>query len=177
MSMRRVSPAVFIAWFSREWRHLLEDRLHGSLPAKNPFRECNRRVAPADTLGVAVGDAHQTVQVYLSSSFVNLFTKFGHNCMVYAQEGAKFRLETGSLKDYYVRGQMIPLGAVADIKPTRGPAVITLYNLFPSATINSAANDRFRSGQALTTMESIAKKNSARRIKAERWRSSRRAWV
>ncbi len=49
-----------------------------------------------------------------------------------------------NLKNYYVRGQsgqMVPLSAVASIEPTQGPSVITLYNLFPSATINGAAND------------------------------------
>ena len=53
---------------------------------------------------------------------------------------------------------MIPLSTVARIEPTQGPSVITLYNLFPSATINGAANDAFSSGQALATMEGIANK-------------------
>jgi HAE1 family hydrophobic/amphiphilic exporter-1 len=40
----------------------------------------------------------------------------------------------------------------------QGPSVITLYNLFPSATINGSANQRFSSGQALQTLENIADK-------------------
>jgi HAE1 family hydrophobic/amphiphilic exporter-1 len=100
-----------------------------------------------------------TMQSYLGSSFVNLFTKFGHNYMVYAQADAPYRLETASLKTYHVRnqnGDMIPLGTVAAIKETRGAAVIPLYNLVPSATINGSANDAYSSGQALATMEAIA---------------------
>ena len=114
-----------------------------------------------ESLGVDVGDVYNTVQTYLGSSYVNLFTKFGHNYMVYAQADAPYRLESDSLKSYYVRGQsgqMIPLSTVAGIEPTQGPSVITLYNLFPSATINGAANDAFSSGQALATMEGIANK-------------------
>lgn len=115
----------------------------------------------AETLGLSVGDVHDTVQTYLGSSFANFFTRFGHNYMVYVQADAPFRRETGSLDNYYVRGadgQMVPLGSVASIKPTQGPALITLYNLFPSATINGAANDAFSSGQALQTMAGIAAK-------------------
>ena len=114
-----------------------------------------------ESLGVNVGDVYNTVQTYLGSSYVNLFTRFGHNYMVYAQADARYRQESDSLKSYYVRGQsgqMIPLSTVAGIEPTQGPSVITLYNLFPSATINGAANDAFSSGQALATMAGIANK-------------------
>jgi len=115
----------------------------------------------AETLGVVVGDIYQTMQSYLGSSFVNLFTRFGHNYMVYAQADAPYRLEIDTLKNYHVRsqeGEMIPIGTVADIKSTQGAAVFPLYNLLPSATINGSANEAFSSGQALATMETLARK-------------------
>ncbi len=115
--------------------------------------------AQAETMNVPVGDVYDTLQTYLGSSYVNLFTKFGHNFMVFAQSEAKQRLTADDLKSYYVRsltGAMVPLGTLADIRATNGPAVISLYNLFPSATINGAAAAGFSSGQALDTMESIA---------------------
>jgi HAE1 family hydrophobic/amphiphilic exporter-1 len=115
----------------------------------------------AETLGVVVGDIYQTMQSYLGSSFVNLFTRFGHNYMVYAQADAPYRLEIDSLKSYHVRnqgGEMVPLGTVADIKSTQGASVFPLYNLFPSAAINGSANDAYSSGQALATMETLARK-------------------
>jgi HAE1 family hydrophobic/amphiphilic exporter-1 len=113
----------------------------------------------AESLGVVTGDVYQTVQSYLGSSFVNLFTKFGHNYMVYAQADAPYRLEPDNLKTYHVRnqsGEMVPLGAVAAIRATQGAAVFPLYNLLPCATINGSANDAFSSGQALAAMEAIA---------------------
>jgi hydrophobic/amphiphilic exporter-1 (mainly G- bacteria), HAE1 family len=115
----------------------------------------------AETLNVALGDVYDTLQTYLGSSYVNLFTKFGHNFMVYAQADAPQRLTADDLKNYYVRsqsGQMVPLGTLADIRASTGPSVITLYNLFPSATINGAAAEGFSSGQALDTMQAIAGK-------------------
>jgi HAE1 family hydrophobic/amphiphilic exporter-1 len=129
------------------------------LRASAPQISINVNRTRAQTLGVNVGDVNNTVQTYLGSSFVNLFTRFGHNYLVYAQADAPYRLETDNLKDYYVRGtsgQMVPLSAVASIEPTQGPSVITLYNLFPSATINGAASEGFSSGQALQTLEDIA---------------------
>ena len=117
--------------------------------------------AQAETLDVPVGDVYETLQTYLGSSYVNQFTRFGHNFMVFAQAEPKKRVTADDLKHYFVRsqnGQMVPLGTLADIKPTTGPAVITLYNLFPSATINGATADKFSSGQTLSTMQGIANK-------------------
>ena len=131
------------------------------LRASAPQVSINVNRTRAQTLGVDVGDVNNTVQTYLGSSFVNLFTRFGHNYMVYAQADAPYRLDSDNLKNYYVRGQsgqMVPLSAVASIESVQGPSVITLYNLFPSATINGSANAGFSSGQALQTLEDIADK-------------------
>ena len=112
----------------------------------------------AETLNVAVGDVFDALQSYLGSSYINLFTRFGHNFMVFAQAEGKRRLTAEDIKQYYVRsqsGQMVPLGTVADIKSTRGPALISLYNLFPTATINGSAAAAFSSGQGLDAMQKI----------------------
>ncbi len=109
--------------------------------------------------GLNVGDVYGTVQTYLGSSFVNQFTLFGHQYMVYAQADAPFRRQTDSVDGYYIRtsgGQMVPLGTVARIERAQGPSLITQYNLYPAATINGAANDGFSSGQAIQAMEAIA---------------------
>jgi len=129
--------------------------------AQVPQIEVTVDPAKAETLNVPVGDIYGTLQTYLGSSFVTLFTKFGHNFMVFAQSDTKQRLTAEDLRNYYVRsqtGNMVPLGTLADIRSTVGPSVITLYNLFPSATINGAANQAFSSGQTLDTMQSIAEK-------------------
>src|SRR4029453_15524623 len=81
----------------------------------------------AETLGVVTDKIYQTIQSYPGSSFVNLFTKFGHSYMVYAQADAPYRLETDNLKTYNVRnqnGDIIPLGTVAAIKEAQGAPVI-----------------------------------------------------
>ncbi len=115
----------------------------------------------AETLNVAVGDVFDTLQSYLGSSYINLFTRFGHNFMVFAQAEGKQRLTAEDIKHYYVRsqtGDMVPLGTLADIKATQGPALISLYNLFPTATINGATAAGFSSGQGLAAMQRIAER-------------------
>ena len=72
------------------------------LRASAPQTSINVNRTRAQTLGVNVGDVNNTVQTYLGSSFVNLFTRFGHNYMVYAQADAPYRLDSDNLKNYYV---------------------------------------------------------------------------
>ncbi len=113
----------------------------------------------AATLNVNVGDVYQTVQIYLGSSFVNLFTRYGHNYMVYLQADPLRRLNADDVKNLYVRGSggsMVPVGALAEIRPALGTSVVSLYNLFPAATVNGQPADGYSSGQALDAMEKIA---------------------
>ena len=115
--------------------------------------------AQAETLGVAVGDVFDTLQSYLGSTYINLFTRFGRNYMVFAQADAKQRLTADDIKNYWLRnqqGQMIPLGTLAEIKDDHGPSLISLYNLFPTATVNGSAAAGFSSGQGLDVMGAVA---------------------
>ena len=131
------------------------------LRASVPQIKVNVNRSQAESLGVSVGDVDNTIQTYLGSSFVSLFTRFGYNYMVYAQADMPYRQQIQGIGNYYVRnpnGQMVPAGTLVHLEQTQGPAVITLYNLYPAATINGGANDAFSSGQALQTMEDIAGK-------------------
>src|SRR5262245_26877645 len=55
-------------------------------------------------------------------------------------------------------GQMIPLGTLVKITPTIGPSLISLFNLYPTATIIGLPADGFSSGEVLTLMEEIARR-------------------
>jgi len=114
----------------------------------------------AESLGVSVGDAFDTLQTYLGSSYVNLFTKFGQVFPVYVQADESARMTAEAVRNYYVKnksGEMVPLGTLADIKMDQGPAIISLYNLYPSANVTGMAAQGYSSGQAITTMEKLAK--------------------
>ena len=114
----------------------------------------------AESLGVKIGDASDTLQTYLGSSYVNLFTKFGQVFQVYVQADAPYRMSVEDVRNYYVKnasGDMVPLGTLTDIGPTVGPSLISLYNLYPSSNIYGSAAPGYSSGQAMAAMERVAK--------------------
>ena len=113
----------------------------------------------AETFAVPVGDAFSTLQSYLGSSYVNQFTRFGHNFMVFAQADQPFRLTPDDIMQFYVRsntGDMVPIGSLVEMTPGVGPDLISLYNLYPSATVVGVPDRGFSTGQAMTAMEQIA---------------------
>jgi HAE1 family hydrophobic/amphiphilic exporter-1 len=117
--------------------------------------------ARAQTLRVSVGDVFSALSSYLGSTFVNQFNKFGQVFQVYVQAESQFRLQPDDLLNLYVQSsdkQMVPIGAVAHLGEEVGPSLITLYNLYLSATIIGAPARGVSSGQSLTAMEDIAKK-------------------
>ncbi|HEX3063905.1 MAG TPA: efflux RND transporter permease subunit [Dongiaceae bacterium] len=113
----------------------------------------------AESLQVNVGDVFAALSSYLGSSFVNQFNKFGRTFQVYVQGDAKFRLTPRDIESLYVRSQsgaLIPLGSLAQIKPVTGPSLVTLYNLYPAATILGGPAQGFSSGEAIDVMEQLA---------------------
>lgn len=133
--------------------------------AMTPFRsQVPQVLAPinrvkAEAMGVSVGDAFDTLQTYLGSTYVNLFNKYGQVFSVYVQADASSRMTAEQVRNYYVKnntGGMVPLGTLADIKPDVGPAIIPLYNLYPSAAIIGMSGSGYSSGQAISTMEKAA---------------------
>ncbi|EGP08321.1 RND efflux system protein [Bradyrhizobiaceae bacterium SG-6C] len=113
------------------------------------------------TLHVTTDQVFSTLSSYLGASYVNQFNKFGRTFQVYAQADSQFRLTTKDIENLTVRNQqgaMIPLGTIATITPTVGPSLISLYNLYPSATVIGLPAQGYSSGQSMALMESIADK-------------------
>jgi len=113
------------------------------------------------TLHVTTDQIFSTLSSYLGSTYVNQFNKFGRTFQVYAQADAQYRLTPRDIQNLMVRnsqGDMVPLGTVAKITPSVGPSLISLYNLYPSATVIGLPATGFSSGQSMTLMEEIAAK-------------------
>ena len=114
----------------------------------------------AQTLGVDLGDAFDTLQTYLGSSYVNLFAKFGQVFQVYVQADPASRMTIDDVRQFYVKnqgGEMVPLGTLTDIDSAVGPSIIPLYNLYPSSSITGIAADGYSSGQAIEALQQLAK--------------------
>jgi multidrug efflux pump len=114
-----------------------------------------------EKLGVELQDAFDTLQVYMGTYYVNLFNKFGRTWQVNLSADQRYRTDERYLRQLKVRnklGGMVPLGAVATVRPVTGPVLVMRYNMYASAPINGVPGPGFSSGQALEVMEAAAKK-------------------
>jgi HAE1 family hydrophobic/amphiphilic exporter-1 len=113
------------------------------------------------TLLLTTDQVFQTLATYLGSSYVDQFNKFGRVFQIYVQGDANFRMTPDEVLNLKVRnqnGDMIPLGTVLTITPTVGPSLISLYNLYPSASIVGVPAKGFSSGDTMRLMDEIADK-------------------
>ena len=114
----------------------------------------------AEALGVPVGDVFDTLQTYLGSSYVNLFSKFGQVFPVYVQADSTSRMTPDAVRNYYARstsGNMVPIGTLTDIHEDFGPSIISLYNLYPTASIIGMVASGYSSGQGIEKMQDLAR--------------------
>src|SRR6476620_1925313 len=113
----------------------------------------------AQTLHVNVDQVFATIQTFLGSSYVVQFNRFGRTFQAYVQADAKFRRRPDDIADLNVRnnaGNTVPIGTLATVERTTGPPLISLYNLYPSATVIGIPVQGVSSGQAMQLMEQIA---------------------
>jgi multidrug efflux pump subunit AcrB len=114
----------------------------------------------AKSMGVALTDVFDTLQACVGSYYVNDFNRFGRTWQVNVQADAPFRVDAETVKQFKVRnadGDMVPLGAVAEVRDSAGPVQITRYNMFPTASINGLPRPGTSTGDALATMERLSR--------------------
>ena len=112
------------------------------------------------TMGVELTEVFDVLQAYLASYYVNDFNRFGRTWQVNVQADARFRINAETVKQLKVRnadGDMVPLGAVAEVRDSAGLFQITRYNMFPAAAINGAVQPGVSTGEVLATMEQQAR--------------------
>ncbi len=112
-----------------------------------------------ETLHVTVDQVFSALAGYLGSSYVDQFNKFGRVFQIFLQADSQYRLRTEDIANLTVRntdGNMIPLGTVLSITPSVGPSLISLYNLYPSASVIGLPAAGVSSGQAMRLMEEVA---------------------
>ncbi|MCC7241331.1 MAG: efflux RND transporter permease subunit, partial [Acidobacteria bacterium] len=114
----------------------------------------------ARSLGLPLHEVTDALQVFLGSSYVNDFDFNNRAYRVYAQADQRYRANPSDLKQLYARttnGQMVPLEAVVRLRETTAPQIISHFNLFRSAEITGNPGPGQSSGQALLSMEALAR--------------------
>jgi HAE1 family hydrophobic/amphiphilic exporter-1 len=110
-------------------------------------------------MGIPLNSVFETLQVYLGSSYVNDFSRFGRTFQVKAQADAPFRARPDDIRSLQIRnsgGGMTPVGAIASVQESYGPQIVNRFNLYPSVKILGGAAPGYSSGQALQIMEEMA---------------------
>ena len=119
----------------------------------------------AQTLFVPVNAVFESISSYLGSTYVAQFNKFGRTFQVYVQADSQYRVKQSDIDKLSVRsdkGDMVPVGTLVKVTPSVGPSLITLYNLYPAATVIGLPAAGFSSGEALSLMEQIANRTLPR---------------
>jgi HAE1 family hydrophobic/amphiphilic exporter-1 len=111
-----------------------------------------------ENLRLTVDQVFSALSGYLGSSYVDQFNKFGRTFQIYIQADSQFRLRLEDIDSLHVRnkdGNMVPLGTLIKITPTVGPSLISLYNLYPSATLIALPVRGTSTGQLMGLLEEI----------------------
>jgi multidrug efflux pump len=113
----------------------------------------------ARQLGVPITDVFDTMQIYLGSLYANDFNKFGRTYSVRVQADAPYRAraeDVGLLKVRAAGGEMVPLSALMNVRPSFGPERAMRYNGYLAADINGGPAPGYSSGQAQDAVKRIA---------------------
>ncbi len=115
----------------------------------------------ANALGVPVNNVFESLQIELGGLVVNNFNRFGRLYKTILQADARYRSDPDALRDIYVRtaaGDSVPLSNLITVQSGVGPNAIQRFDLYRSIEISGNAAKGYSSGEALSTMEKLAKK-------------------
>ncbi|HBE69767.1 MAG TPA: hydrophobe/amphiphile efflux-1 family RND transporter, partial [Planctomycetaceae bacterium] len=111
-------------------------------------------------MGVPLQEVFSALQVYLGGSYVNDFNQFGRTWQVNLQADPAYRISPDQVTQLRVRtdtGNLVPLGSVATIENSSGPALVTRYNGMNAAAINGLSIPGMSSGDVVVTIDNVAK--------------------
>jgi HAE1 family hydrophobic/amphiphilic exporter-1 len=114
----------------------------------------------ARILNVPIANIFETLQVNLGTAYINDFNAFGRVYQVRAQADQRFRVDQSDLNRLRVRsatGALVPLGTLVETREVTGPDLVQRYNMYTSVPLQGAAPPGVSSGQALQTMEELAR--------------------
>jgi len=114
----------------------------------------------AAQLGLTMRDVGDVLGAMLGEGYVNYFDLAGRSYKVIPQVMQRERLNAAQLRDYYLTtagGVSIPLATIARLKTTVVPESLNHFQQLNSATISGVPVPGVTLGQALETLNGIAK--------------------
>jgi len=114
----------------------------------------------AEVLGVSVQEAFQTMQAYFGSTIAGQFSQSSRVWWVMLQADAEYRADPRDFDKVFVRsrfGKMVPLSALITVRYVAAPKLLERFNGFPAVKVTGNPAAGYSSGQALATMEAVAR--------------------
>ena len=111
-------------------------------------------------LGIKIEDIYSALQAQFGSMQVSQYEQYSRVWNVVLQSEAQFRKEPRDITRLYTRSdnnEMIPLSTIVTTKFKNGPSLIPHFNGFPSAQITGSGAPGYSSGDAIKTMEEVAR--------------------
>jgi len=138
----------------------------------SPRLELTLDRAQAQSMGLAVGDVYNAIQLMLAPVYVNDFYYQGRVLRVQMQADAQFRMNEDSLQRFYLptnaatnnafvpSGEttsdgMVPLASVVRSKWVVAPPSLQRYNGYAALNVTGSNTPAYSSGQAMKEMERI----------------------
>ncbi len=110
--------------------------------------------------GVSIENAMNTLQTLMGSLYATNFIRFGQMYRVFVQAAPEYRAKPEDVLSLYVKneeGEMVPYSNFVSLERVYGPEQLTRYNMYTSALINGDAAKGYSSGDALRTVDEVAR--------------------
>jgi multidrug efflux pump len=115
----------------------------------------------AEDLGVPVRDVAAALQTFLGGRRVSTFTRNDKLYYVMVQLDPSHRATPSDMSGIYLRGrggQLVQLSALAHVEEGVGPRQINHFNRVPSFTLSASLIPPFSQGEALDSLDRLAKR-------------------
>ena len=115
----------------------------------------------AAALNVDFADAASIMSTAIGSEYAGKFPNLGRMQNIWIQADSAFRMKVEDILNLNTRnstGQMVPLSSFVTASWSNGPTQVARFNSYTSLSISGQAAQGRSSGQAITAMETLAKK-------------------
>lgn len=109
--------------------------------------------------GVSIGNAMNTLSIFVGSTYELGFIKYQRFFKVFVQSDPNFRKLPEDVLNMWVKndkGEMVPFSAFMKIKKKQGANEINRYNMYNTAAIRGGAATGFSSGEAINAVKEVA---------------------
>jgi HAE1 family hydrophobic/amphiphilic exporter-1 len=110
--------------------------------------------------GVTIGNAMNTLSIFVGSTYELGFIKYQRFFKVFVQASPEFRKLPTDIMNLYVknnRDEMVPFSAFMKIKKKQGANEINRYNMYNTAAIRGGPAKGYSSGEAIKAVQEVAK--------------------